>query len=99
MGTPHYYENKMGKRVMDRIDRENGRPTKPDWYFSEQPYELDGEKCREFAEALIGVTDEVIATIHPETFAFEGTPAELKAAVIWQGRMYRKLKQGYSSVG
>jgi hypothetical protein len=85
MGTPHFLLAECGRGLVDQIDKRVGRKPKPDWFFSDQPYELDGSACKEFAEALINVTDEVIATIHPwiHTQEFKGSPEELKAAVIW----------------
>jgi hypothetical protein len=97
MKTKHYIVNKTARWHIMKTDRENKRPRKPWWYFVDQPYQLDGPACREFANALINVTDKVVAKIHPHTHTFIGTPAELKEAIVWQGKRYAKLKQGYTS--
>lgn len=98
MKTKHYIIDESCKRMCDEIDRENNRPKKPWWFYANQPYRLDGPACREFAEALINVTDKVVAKIHPHTHTFIGTPTELKETIVWQGKRYAKLKKGYTAV-
>lgn len=102
MGTPHYYDRAQPgtfgawawKEFFELPENKDKK-----WLAASQAYDLDGPACKEFAEALINVTDEVIATIHPETRTFIGTPEELKEAVVWQGKQYRKLKKGYKCLG
>lgn len=98
MKTKHYEISRSARDMINRTDRENNQPKKPWWFFANQPYHLDGPACREFANALINVTDKVVAKIHPHTHTFVGTPAELKEAIVWQGKRYARLKQGYTSV-
>ncbi len=69
----------------------------PHWFYCTQAYDLNKEECKEFAAALINVTDEVIDTIYPVTYTFVGTKQELKATIIWYGKYFARLKNGYKN--
>lgn len=93
----YFYVNENIKTIHDTRAGLDGQPIKPDWYWADQAYSLDGPSCRELADALINVTDEQIATIRPETHSFVGTSEELKHAIRYLGRYFKRLKNGYKA--
>lgn len=95
MGTKHYYD--MGRKWEDEADRKAGREVMPWWFYYTQAYSLDGPACKEFAQALLNVTDEALDAMLPY-MRTEYTKDELRKQLKDFGRYFARLKNGYKAL-